>query len=95
MGINFYNITHEELYKLGFNFDVANDGIFQAQKDFTFEYVIDDDAYSIHNYWLSEELLKERDEWCTENLEGFFKLEQNRSSFEIEDDAMAFKLRWL
>ena len=40
------------------------------------------------------ENLKERDEWCKENLNGRYEFRYKCFAFESMEDVVAFKLRW-
>lgn len=48
-----------------------------------------------HRFWPNDRELNDMEIWCTENLEGNFKLNYSQMNFELESDALAFKLRWL
>ncbi len=92
MGANFYDFTYEELQDLGYNVLPPDDALLPGHK-FDFSYIVKSRQFS--NYLdIGEEQMQEVDRWCKDNLTGYFKIDPDRSSFEYEDDAFAFKLTW-
>ena len=90
MGINFFEHTYEELSELGVDFDTQKLLVGEkAWGDHTFNYTVPFVISSFHSRKVAI-----IDRWCMENLSGFFKVDWSLSSFEKEEDAMAFKLAW-
>lgn len=86
MGLNYYDLSYDELDNLGF-MDID-------KSSFLFDFIL---LIDIHNepIWCNSSSIKEVDKWCIENLQGFFRLTYSEVSFEYKEDAMAFKLMWL
>ena len=50
----------------------------------------------VFDYRVLSEMDKEYNKWCKENCSGkYFVYNENYAFFDIEEDAVAFKLRWL
>ena len=93
MGANFYDYSYNELLWRGIEVHRGEEDV-HASQEFNFPVVVDSRQFLSDIIFGSEKQMREVDQWCQDNLMGFFKIDTDRSSFEYEDDAMAFKLMW-
>lgn len=93
MGANFYDYTYKELSWRGIEIHNCQTDLDSIQ-EFNLSFVIESQQFVSGSVEVGATSMQEVDQWCQDNLMGYFKIDVDRSSFQYEDDAMAFKLMW-